>query len=33
VFGAARPREEVLREQGRDPAKEDVKLEREAVDR
>ena len=27
VFGAARPREEVLKEQGRDPVKEDIMLE------
>ncbi|EFN58747.1 hypothetical protein CHLNCDRAFT_140448 [Chlorella variabilis] len=33
VFGAARPREEVLREQGRDAVKEDLALEHEAVDR
>lgn len=33
VFGAARPREEVLREQGRDAVKEDLRLEHEAVDR
>lgn len=33
VFGAARPREEVLREQGRDAVKEDLKYEHEAVDR
>jgi hypothetical protein len=33
VFGAARPREEVLREQGRDAVKEDQALEHEAVDR
>lgn len=33
VFGAARPREEVLKEQGRDAVKEDLRLEHEAVDR
>ncbi|KAL4457949.1 hypothetical protein ABPG75_012814 [Micractinium tetrahymenae] len=33
VFGAARPREEVLKEQGRDAVKEDLKYEHEAVDR
>lgn len=33
VFGAARPREEVLREQGRDAVKEDLKFEHEGVDR
>ncbi|PSC72851.1 eukaryotic translation initiation factor 4B1-like [Micractinium conductrix] len=33
VFGAARPREEVLKEQGRDAVKEDLKYEHEAADR
>jgi len=30
-FGTARPREEILKEQGKDPVKEDLKLEAKAV--
>jgi hypothetical protein len=33
VFGAARPREEVLKEQGRDPLKEELAAEHAAVGR
>jgi len=32
-FGAARPREEVLKEQGKDPIKEELRLEASAVER